>query len=120
MNQITQEKLTLQTTVKTDGWKSFKKIKQVVDKHICKVVPLSESSKVLPWLHTMIYNTKRNLLGIHYYYYYYGDNFIDLLGALIKLKIINNLKTLSYNFGHMKNNKELNILSRHRIDNFRD
>ncbi len=66
MNNAAQEKLEPQTTVKTDGWKGFKKIKQVVDKHISKVVPPSESSKVLPWVHTMISNTKRNLLGIHH------------------------------------------------------
>jgi hypothetical protein len=45
MNQATQGKLTPQATVKTDGWKGFKKIKQV-DKHISKVVPPSESSKL--------------------------------------------------------------------------
>ena len=66
MNKEALEKLTSDATVKTDGWRGFYKLKEIVNKHISKVVPPSESSKVLPWVHTMISNTKRNLLGIHH------------------------------------------------------
>lgn len=66
MNKETEEKLLPQTTVKTDGWRGFRQLKEVVTKHISQVVPPQEASKVLPWVHTMISNTKRNLLGIHH------------------------------------------------------
>ena len=54
------------TIAKTDGWRGFAKIKDVSSKHIKKVVPPSEASKVLPWVHTMISNAKRNFLGINH------------------------------------------------------
>lgn len=49
--------------VKTDGWRGFNKLPDVISRHIKKVVPPKEASKVLPWVHTMISNAKRNLLG---------------------------------------------------------
>lgn len=55
-----------ESTVKTDAWKGFYNLKDIVNKHISKVVPPKEASKVLPWVHTMIANTKRNFLGIHH------------------------------------------------------
>ena len=97
MNKETEEKLLPQTTVKTDGWRGFRNIKEIVNKHISQVVPPQEASKVLPWVHTMISNTKRNLLGIHHnikdiylqnyldeFCYktnrrYFGDNLFDRL-----------------------------------------
>jgi hypothetical protein len=66
MNKETKEKLTPETTVKTDGWRGFNRMREIITKHIRKIVPPKESSKVLPWVHTMIANTKRNLLGIHH------------------------------------------------------
>lgn len=66
MNKETTEKITKQSTVKTDGWRGFRRLKNVVEKHISKVVPPEEASKVLPWVHTMIANTKRNFLGIYH------------------------------------------------------
>jgi len=97
MNKEAKEKLVPQATVKTDGWRGFRQIKEVVNKHIGQVVPPHEASKVLPWVHTMISNTKRNLLGIHHnikdiylqnyldeFCYktnrrYFGDNLFDRL-----------------------------------------
>jgi len=66
MNKEAEEKLVPQATAKTDGWKGFRHLKDVVNKHISQVVPPQEASKALPWVHTMISNTKRNLLGIHH------------------------------------------------------
>jgi hypothetical protein len=66
MNQEVKEKLMPQSTVKTDGWKGFNRITEVVNKHISQIVPPQDASKALPWVHTMISNTKRNLLGIHH------------------------------------------------------
>lgn len=53
-------------TVKSDGWLGFNKIKEVTSKHIRKIVTPKEASKVLPWVHTMISNAKRNLLGTNH------------------------------------------------------
>jgi hypothetical protein len=66
MSKNAKDKLLPQATVKTDGWRGFKKLNEIVSKHKSQVVPPQESSKVLPWVHTMIANTKRNLLGIHH------------------------------------------------------
>jgi hypothetical protein len=66
MNKETEEKILPETTVKTDGWRGFNQLKHIVNKHVSKVVPPQDASKVLPWVHTMISNTKRNLLGIHH------------------------------------------------------
>ncbi len=66
MNKETEEKLLPVATAKTDGWKGFRQTKEVVNKHICKVVPSQNASNALPWFHTMLSNTKRKLLGIHH------------------------------------------------------
>jgi transposase-like protein len=66
MNVHTEDKLMPESTVKTDGWRGFNRITEVINKHISHIVPPQDSSKVLPWVHTMISNTKRNLLGIHH------------------------------------------------------
>lgn len=66
MNKETEDKIIHDATVKTDGWRGFNQLKEVVNKHVSKVVPPQDASKALPWVHTMISNTKRNLLGIHH------------------------------------------------------
>lgn len=66
MNNTTEEKILPETTVKTDGWRGFRKLKEVVNKHKSIIVPPKDASKALPWVHTMISNTKRNLLGMHH------------------------------------------------------
>ena len=55
-----------EVVIKSDGWRGFNKIKKVSAKHIKKIVPPKEASKALPWVHTMISNAKRNLLGINH------------------------------------------------------
>jgi CO dehydrogenase/acetyl-CoA synthase epsilon subunit len=66
------------STIKSDGWKGFARIKEVTAKHIIKIVPPQEASKALPWVHTMISNAKRNLLGInHQIKDEYLQNYLD-------------------------------------------
>jgi len=50
--------------VKTDHYASYNKIKGTVWTYIPTKVPPKEASKVLPWVHTMIANAKRTLLGV--------------------------------------------------------
>lgn len=53
-------------TCKTDGYPSYNKLKQIVKKHDKQIVKPKEASTKLPWVHTMISNAKRKLLGIHH------------------------------------------------------
>jgi len=66
MNETFSTHAKSDVTVKSDGWRGFNKIKEVSAKHIKKIVPPKEASKVLPWVHTMISNAKRTLLGINH------------------------------------------------------
>lgn len=66
INQTLTENARPSSTIKSDGWRGFNKVKEVTSKHIKKVIPPKEASKVLPWVHTMISNAKRNLLGINH------------------------------------------------------
>ena len=43
MNQHTQEKLLPESTVKTDGWRGFNRITEVINKHISHIVPPKDS-----------------------------------------------------------------------------
>ena len=69
-----------ESLVKTDNYKSYNKIKNLVWSHQAETVKPRDVEKVLPWVHTMISNAKRNLLGIHHmiskkYYQDYLDEF---------------------------------------------
>jgi transposase-like protein len=61
-----KEQVHKSSTVKTDGYKSYSNLKNYVRKHLSQVVPPEEASIILPWVHTMIANAKRTLLGIHH------------------------------------------------------
>jgi len=66
--------------VKSDNYKGYNNIKELVWSHQPKTVKPKEAAKALPWVHTMISNAKRNLLGIHHmiskkYYQDYLDEF---------------------------------------------
>jgi hypothetical protein len=80
MNDTLSVNATPNVIIKSDGWKGFNRIKEVSSKHIKKIVPPKEASKTLPWVHTMISNAKRNLLGINHqtkdeYLQYYLNEF---------------------------------------------
>ena len=66
MNQTVSANTNTSSVIKSDGWRGFNKIKEISSKHIKKIVPPKEASKVLPWVHTMISNAKRNFLGINH------------------------------------------------------
>ena len=66
MNGIVANNLLPTTTVKSDGWRGFNRIKDVASKHIKKIAPPQNASNALPWVHTMISNAKRNFLGINH------------------------------------------------------
>lgn len=51
--------------VMSDGWQSFSGIKKLVNSHLRMTVKPKVADKVLPWVHTTISNSKRQLLGIH-------------------------------------------------------
>ena len=53
-------------TVKTDGFKSYSKLRTIVAQHQEFIVPPKEACSVLPWVHTMISNAKRTFVGIHH------------------------------------------------------
>lgn len=52
--------------VKSDDYKSYSNIKNLVDIHVKRAVSPKESGNYLPWVHTMIANAKRTLLGTHH------------------------------------------------------
>jgi transposase-like protein len=66
VNQAVSTDVATSSTIKSDGWRGFKRIKEVAAKHDQRVVIPSQASKVLPWVHVMISNAKRNLLGTYH------------------------------------------------------
>jgi hypothetical protein len=53
-------------TVKTDGGKGYITSQMPVAKHIKRAMKGKQSVKHLPWVHIMISNAKRNILGIYH------------------------------------------------------
>ena len=53
-------------TVRTDGYTTYNKLKGSVGCHQAIRTPPKEASTILPWVHTVISNTKRTLLGVHH------------------------------------------------------
>ena len=66
INQTVSEYVASVSTVKSDAWRGFSRLKDVISEHVQKVITPKEASKVLPWVHTMISNAKRNLLGTNH------------------------------------------------------
>ena len=72
------ENIKYDTVVKTDNYSSYSKLKDQVWCHIPQKVSPKEAGKVLPWVHTMIANAKRTLLGIHHMISIkYSQNYLD-------------------------------------------
>ena len=64
--------------MKTDNYTSYTKIKDQVWCHIPQKVNPKDAGKVLPWVHTMIANAKRTLLGVHHMISKkYTQNYLD-------------------------------------------
>ena len=72
------ENIKYDTVVKTDNYTSYSKLKDQVWCHMPQKVSPKEAGKVLPWVHTMIANAKRTLLGIHHMISNkYSQNYLD-------------------------------------------
>ena len=54
------------STVKTDGFRGYSNINSRVKEHLQQIIPAKQAGKLLPWVHTVIANAKRQLLGIHH------------------------------------------------------
>jgi hypothetical protein len=50
----------------SDNSKSYTKIKKVVEKHSPETMSGRDGVKKLPWVHTVISNSKKQLLGVHH------------------------------------------------------
>jgi hypothetical protein len=61
-----KENISNESVVKTDNYTSYSRIKDQVWRHIAQKVKPEEAGRVLPWVHTMIANAKRTLLGVHH------------------------------------------------------
>lgn len=55
-----------EAAVVSDNMKSYKTISTKVKEHHAFTLPKELSSLALPWLHIMVANLKRNLLGNHH------------------------------------------------------
>ena len=66
VEKIVQENIDYNSVVKTDRYTSYNKIKDHVWSHKARKVTASDVEKALPWVHTMISNAKRSLLGVHH------------------------------------------------------
>jgi hypothetical protein len=54
------------STVDSDAWRGYAGLKKVVETHNSSVIPKKEAHKKLPWVHTLISNAKRLLLGVNH------------------------------------------------------
>jgi hypothetical protein len=78
VGQKVKENISNDTVVKTDNYTSYSRIKDHVWCHISKKVKPEEAGKVLPWVHTMIANAKRTMLGVHHMISKkYAQNYLD-------------------------------------------
>jgi transposase-like protein len=80
INAKVEQNIQKSSLIKSDNYKGYNNIKELVWCHQPETVKPKEAAKVLPWVHTMISNAKRNLLGIHHmiskkYYQDYLDEF---------------------------------------------
>lgn len=52
--------------IKTDGFRGFKRLKSIINRHEQTTVPSKQAHIMLPWVHTFIGNLKRVLNGIYH------------------------------------------------------
>lgn len=67
INDVLRNKVTKKSSLITDGWTGYQKLNTIVKKHHYYTIPSKLADKVLPWVHTMIANVKRNILGNHHW-----------------------------------------------------
>ena len=66
VDKVVSQTVKPESIVKSDDYKSYSNIHNLVDIHLRRSVEPKEAGKYLPWVHTMIANAKRTLLGIHH------------------------------------------------------
>lgn len=78
INKVVKDSVSPKTNVKTDGFFSYRRLNEVVKRHISKVIPPDQAGKELPWVHIAISNAKRNLLNnFHHVDDTYLQNYLD-------------------------------------------
>jgi outer membrane translocation and assembly module TamA len=79
INDEISETVHKNSKVKTDGYKGYSRLREVIKSHEMVVVKdKTQISKVFPWVHTCISNAKRLLLGIHHSIKsIYAQNYLD-------------------------------------------
>lgn len=80
VSQVVENTINEDSIVITDNYRSYSNLSNQVWIHEAQNVSGVQASKVLPWVHTMISNAKRNFLGIHHmisrkYFQDYVDEF---------------------------------------------
>lgn len=66
INKEVEKSIDKKAVVSTDGYKSYSKLKEVVEKHISYNLQNYDCEKVLPWVHKAIANSKNLLKAIHH------------------------------------------------------
>ena len=66
INYEVQKHISPTSVVISDSFSSFNEIGTLVKEHNAMVIPGKEAMQKLPWVHTVIANAKRNLLGTHH------------------------------------------------------
>lgn len=66
INYEVQKGISPTSIVITDKCTSYADLKELVKEHTAMVIPKKETLEHLPWVHTVIANAKRQLLGVHH------------------------------------------------------
>jgi len=66
MEKEVGKKTDANSIIVSDDFRSYSKLKDHVWVHEAHKVSPKESGKIIPWVHTMISNAKRTLLGIYH------------------------------------------------------
>jgi hypothetical protein len=74
VEQAMEGSVSERSTIKTDGFRSYSKLKGIYKKHIARVIPPTEAHKILPCVHTTIGNVKRMINGI---YHHVSDTYLQ-------------------------------------------
>jgi ribosomal protein L37AE/L43A/transposase-like protein len=66
INYTVKESISPSSIVISDGYRGYSGLSEIVEEHNAMVVPQKEAHIKLPWVHSVISNSKRNLLGVHH------------------------------------------------------
>ena len=78
INKEIEKAVDSKASIISDGWSGYEKLSTVVKNHQYYQIDSKLADKVLPWVHTMISNAKRSLLGTHHWVSdKYLQNYLD-------------------------------------------